>query len=142
MLSERDEHVYLTARRHGIVLVRPLVRSGVLFLLGVALFRLPGVVAGGLGALVITAAALFVLRAVWMWERTRLVVTNEKVYVIRGTLHRRAKAVRLKAVDAVEVDQSLLGQLFGYGTVVMGPLAVGHVPEPKQVCSLVERLAS
>jgi hypothetical protein len=50
--------------------------------------------------------------------------------------------VRLKAVDAVEVDQSLLGQLFGYGTVVMGPLAVGHVPEPKQVCSLVERLAS
>jgi uncharacterized membrane protein YdbT with pleckstrin-like domain len=142
MLATRDEHVYLTARRHGIVLARPLVRSGVLFLLGVALFRLPGVVAGGIGAFLITAAALFVLRAVWMWERTRLVVTNEKVYVVRGTLHRRTKAVRLQAVDAVEVDQSLLGQLFGYGTVVVGPLAVGHVPEPKQVCRLVERLGS
>ena len=142
MLSAEDEHVYLTARRHGIVLARPLVRSGVLFMIGLALFRLPGVVPGGLGALLIAAAALFVLRAVWMWERTRLVITSEKVYVVRGTVHRRAKAVRLRAVDAVEVDQSLLGQLFGYGTVVVGPLAVGHVPEPKQVCSLVERLAS
>jgi uncharacterized membrane protein YdbT with pleckstrin-like domain len=142
MLSAEDEQVYLTARRHGIVLARPLVRSGLLFVIGVMLFRLPGVAAGGLGALLITAAALFVLRAVWMWERTRLVVTNEKVYVVGGTVHRRAKAVRLRAVEAVEVDQSLLGQLFGYGTVVVGPLAVGHVPQPKQVCRLVERLAS
>jgi uncharacterized membrane protein YdbT with pleckstrin-like domain len=142
MLSAEDEQVYLTARRHGIVLARPLVRSAVLFLIGIALFRLPGVVAGALGALLVAAAALFVVRAVWTWERTRLVVTNEKVYVVRGTLHRRAKAVRLQAVDAVEVDQSLLGQLFGYGTVVVGPLAVGHVPAPKQVCRLVERLAS
>jgi uncharacterized membrane protein YdbT with pleckstrin-like domain len=142
MLSAEDEHVYLTARRHGIVLLRPLVRSAMLFVIGIALFRLPGVMAGGLGALLVTAASLFVLRAVWMWERTRLVVTSERVYVVRGTLHRRAKAVRLRAVDAVEVDQSLLGQLFGYGTIVVGPLAVGHVPEPKQVCRLVEKLAS
>jgi uncharacterized membrane protein YdbT with pleckstrin-like domain len=142
MLSAQDERVYLTARRHGIVLARPLVRSALLFVLGVALFRLPGVFAGALGAFLVIAASLFVLRAVWMWERTRLVVTSEKVYVVRGTLHRRARAVRLQAVHAVEVDQSLLGQLFGYGTVVVGPLAVGHVPEPKQVCQLVERLAS
>ena len=93
-------------------------------------------------ALFVTVASLFVVRAVWMWERTRLIVTSEKVYVVRGTLHRRAKAVRLQAVDAVAVDQSLMGQLLGYGTVVLGPLAVGHVPAPKQVCSLVERLAS
>jgi uncharacterized membrane protein YdbT with pleckstrin-like domain len=142
MLAAQDERIYLTARRHGIVLVRPLVRSALLFVIGVALFRLPGVVAGAFGALLVIAASLFVLRAVWMWERTRLVVTSEKVYLVRGTLHRRARAVRLQAVDAVEVDQSLLGQVFGYGTVVVGPLAVGHVPEAKQVCSLVERLAS
>lgn len=142
MLSAQDERVYLTARRHGIVLARPLVRSAMLFALGVALFRLPGVFAGAIGALLVTAASLFVLRAVWMWERTRLVVTDQKVYVVRGTLHRRSKAVRLGAVDAVEVDQSLLGQLFGYGTVVVGPLTVGHVPEPRQVSSLVERLGA
>ena len=122
--------------------MRPLARSLVLLAIGIALFKLPGVIAGGLGALLITAAALLVLRAVWAWERTRFVVTTEKVYVVNGTLHRRAKAVRLQAVDAVEIDQSLLGQLFGYGTVVVGPLTVGHLAEPKQVCRLVERLAS
>jgi uncharacterized membrane protein YdbT with pleckstrin-like domain len=122
--------------------VRPLARSLVLLAIGIALFKLPGVIAGGLGALLIAAAALLVFRAVWAWERTRFVVTTEKVYVVNGTLHRRAKAVRLQAVDAVEVDQSLLGQLLGYGTVVVGPLTVGHLAEPKQVCRLVERLAS
>jgi uncharacterized membrane protein YdbT with pleckstrin-like domain len=142
MLSEREEHVCLTARCHGIVLARPLVRSALLLALGILLFRLPGVIAGGAGALLIAVAALLMLRAVWAWERTRFVVTTEKVYVVNGTLHRHAKAVRLKAVDAVELDQSLLGQLLGYGTVVVGPLAVGHIAEPKQVCRLVERLAS
>ena len=56
--------------------------------------------------------------------------------------HRRAKAVRLKAVEAVEIDQSLIGQLFGYGTVVVGPLEVRHIAHPSDVCDLVERLAS
>ncbi len=142
MLAERDEHVYLTARCHGIVLARPLVRSALLLVLGGGLFTLPGVITGILGAILIAAAALLMLRAVWAWERTRLVVTTEKIYVVNGMLHRRAKAVRLRAVDAVEVDQSLLGQLFGYGTVVVGPLSVGHIAQPKQVCRLVERLAS
>ena len=107
-----------------------------------ALFRVPGMFAGAAGAAVATVAAFLMFRAVWAWERTRLVVTDDKVYVVNGTLHRRAKAVRLKAVDAVEVDQSLLGQVFGYGTVAFGPLSVGHVPAPRQVCRLVERLAS
>lgn len=142
MFSSRDEEVCLTARCHGIVLLRPLARSALLLMLGAALLRLPGVVPGALGALLTGAAAVLLFRAVWAWERTRLVVTTEKVYVVSGALHRRAKAVRLRAVDAVEVDQTLLGQLLGYGTVVVGPLAVGHVAEPKQVCRLVERLAS
>ena len=94
------------------------------------------------GAVLIAVAAAFTLRAVWQWERTRVVVTSEKVFVIHGTWRRRAKAVRLGAIEAVELDQSLPGQLLGYGTVVVGPLALENVSAPKQVCRLVERLAS
>jgi hypothetical protein len=36
----------------------------------------------------------------------------------------------------------LPGQLLGYGTVVVGPLSLDNVAQPKQVCTLVERLAS
>ena len=141
MLVHPDEQVCFDARRHGVVLARPLAQAGGLAGAGAVLLvqrwplQLPG------AALVVLAAAVC-LRAVWRWERTRLVVTTEKVYLINGTLHRRAKAVRLGAVDAVEIDQSLLGQLLGYGTVVVGPLSIGHIAEPSQLCRLVERLAS
>ena len=87
---------------------------------------------GSVGAVLIAAGAFFTLRAVWQWERTHLVVTTEKVYLLNGTLHRRSRAVRLQMVDAVEVDQSLVGQLFGYGTVVVGPLKVGHIARPER----------
>ena len=142
MRPGRDEEVYLDARLHGAVLARPLARSTTLVVLGIVVLLIPSPVAAVAGAVLIALGAAFSLRAVWQWERTRLVVTTEKVYLLNGTLHRRAKAVRLQAVDAVEIDQSLLGQLLGYGTVVVGPLRVGHIAQPSQVCRLVERLAS
>ena len=142
MLAEHDEEVCLETRRHGVVLARPLIRSAGLAVAGILVLMLPWAPAAGIGALLIAAAAAFTLRAVWQWERTRIVVTTEKLYVVNGTLRRRTKAVKLRAVDAVELDQSLLGQLLGYGTLVVGPLTVGHVAAPKEVCRLVENLAS
>ena len=142
MRPRRDEEIYLDARLHGAVLARPIFRSTMLVLLGIAAMLVPYSAAAGVGAVLIAAGAFFTLRAVWQWERTHLVVTTEKVYLLNGTLHRRSKAVRLQLVDAVEVDQSLVGQLFGYGTVVVGPLRVRHIARPGEVCNLVERLAS
>jgi uncharacterized membrane protein YdbT with pleckstrin-like domain len=142
MRPRRDEEVCLDARLHGAVLARPIARSSMLVLLGIAVMLVPFAAAAVVGALLIAAGAAFTLRAVWQWERTHLVVTTEKIYLLNGTLRRRTKAVRLQSVDAVEVDQSLVGQLFGYGTVVVGPLEVGHIAHPADVCRLVERLAS
>jgi uncharacterized membrane protein YdbT with pleckstrin-like domain len=142
MRPDRDEEVYLDARLHGAVLARPIARSAMLVLLGVAAMLVPYAPAAVVGAVLIAAGAFFTLRAVWQWERTHLVVTTKKVYLLNGTLHRRAKAVHLKKIEAVEIDQSLFGQLLGYGTVVVGPLKVGHIAHPSQVCRLVERLAS
>jgi uncharacterized membrane protein YdbT with pleckstrin-like domain len=142
MRLARDEEVCLDARLHGAVLARPLSRSLVLVASGMVALTIPSPVGAVIGAVLIAVGAAFTLRAVWQWERTRVVVTTEKVYVVRGTLRRRARAVRLQAVDAVEIDQTLLGQLLGYGTVVVGPLRVGHIAQPTEVCRLVEKLAS
>jgi membrane protein YdbS with pleckstrin-like domain len=142
MRPRSDEEVYLDARLHGAVLARPIFRSALLVLLGVGAMLVPYSPAAAVGALLIAAGAFFTLRAVWQWERTRLVVTTEKVYFLNGTLHRRTKAVHLRKIEAVEIDQSLIGQLFGYGTVFVGPLKVHHIGHPNDVCDLVERLAS
>jgi uncharacterized membrane protein YdbT with pleckstrin-like domain len=141
MLADPEERVFLDARRHGIVLVGPLSRALVATVVGGALLALAWPLAVA-GAALMALGALVFARAVWTWERTRVVVTSEKVFVVHGTWRRHAKAVRLRAIEGVELDQSLPGRLLGYGTVVVGSLALDNVAEPKQVCSLVERLAS
>lgn len=141
MLAEPEERIFLDARRHGIVLLRPLSRALASTVVGGALLALAWPLAV-VGAALMALGALLSVRAVWRWERTRVVVTSEKVFVVYGTWRRRAKAVRLGAIDAVELDQSLPGQLLGYGTVVVGSLALENVSAPKQFCRLVERLAS
>jgi uncharacterized membrane protein YdbT with pleckstrin-like domain len=141
MLSDPEERVFLDARRHGIVLVRPLSRALLATVVGGALLAFAWPLAV-LGAALMALGAGVAVRAVWRWERTRVVVTDEKVFLVQGTWRRRAKGVRLRAVEAVELEQSLPGQLLGYGTVVVGPLSLDNVAQPKQVCTLVERLAS
>jgi uncharacterized membrane protein YdbT with pleckstrin-like domain len=135
------ERVCLDARRHGVALARPLGRAlGLAVVGGILLTQHWGLAL--LGAVAITAGALTALRAVWRWEWTRFVVTTERVYLAQGSLHRRAKAVRLRAIDAIELEQSAAGRLLGYGTVLVGPLEIEHVPEPKEVTQLVERLCA
>jgi uncharacterized membrane protein YdbT with pleckstrin-like domain len=133
------EEICLEARRHGIVLVRPLAWAVLLGGAGGALLTLSWPLSLA-GAVVVALGAVVALRAVWKWEHTRMVVTSEKVFVVNGTLRRQARTVRLAAVESVELEQSLPGQLLGYGTVVVGSLALDHVPRPKRVYRLVERL--
>jgi Bacterial PH domain len=140
MLASPDERVCFDARRHGVVLARPLAQAGVLAVSGAVLLfqvwplQIPG-------AALVVVGALVALRAVWLWERSHLVVTTEKLFVVDGTLRRRASAVRLRTVENLELEQSLPGRLLGYGTLVAGPLEIDHVPEPRNVYRLVERLA-
>ena len=140
MLAVPEERVCLEARRHGVVLARPLLRalavaaSGGLLLTQPWVFLIPG-------ALLVVLGALMLLRAVWRWERTRLVVTTEKLFVVRGSRRTRSGAVRLRALQTFEVEQSLPGRVLGYGTIVAGPLELDHVPRAREVHLLVEHLA-
>ena len=140
VLVESDEEVCLEARRHGIVLARPLFWAVVLSGVGGVVSTAPRPYSLA-GAALIALGVLIALRAVWKWERTRVVVTTDKVLLVGGTLRRRAHSVRLAGLEAIELEQTLIGQLLGYGTVVVGPMALDHVPKPKSVYRLVERLA-
>lgn len=85
------------------------------------------------GAIVMAIAALLVLPAVWRWDRTKLVLTSEQLYIASGVLRRRTATVRLSTLGAVEVEQSLPGRLLGYGTLVAGELEVDYVPRPREL---------
>jgi membrane protein YdbS with pleckstrin-like domain len=137
MVRSSTEQVRLEDRRHAIVLAGPLLRAVGLAVGGVCGFVL-GWPLSAVGLFLLALGAVIVFRAVWRWERTRVVLTTEKLFVVYGTVRRRAAAVRLERVGAVEIEQGLLGRVLGYGTVVAGDLEITHVPEPRR---LVERLS-
>jgi membrane protein YdbS with pleckstrin-like domain len=125
------EEVKLEARPHGVALVVPLTRPLVLAGGGAALVVVGSSIVwllGLLGALLLGIAALAAFRAVWRWDRTRLVLTSEKLFVVYGIARRRAAAVRLSRVPALEWEQGPLGRVLGYGTLVAGDFEVPYVP--------------
>jgi uncharacterized membrane protein YdbT with pleckstrin-like domain len=141
MPADPQEEVCLDVRRHGVALARPLAQSTVLACTGGILLAQPWPLPLP-GAALVVVAALVCLRAVWQWERTHLVVTTEKVCLVGGTLRRRNATVRLRTVENLELEQTLPGRVLGYGTLVAGPLEIEHVPQPRSIYRVVERLAS
>ncbi len=137
---EPGEEVRLDARPHGVALVRPLFRPLLLAGLGAVLVIVGTGLHWGLalaGAAALGLASLSALRAVWRWDRTRLVLTTEKLYVVYGVARRRAAAVRLSRVPALEYEQGLIGRVLGYGTLVAGDFEVPYVPEAGRVRKLL-----
>jgi len=137
---EPGEEIRLNARPHGVALVRPLGRSLALAAPGAAAAALgPSVhwTLAAAGAVLLAGGALLALSAVWRWDRTAVVLTSDKLFVVCGILKRRAAAVRLDRVQTVEVEQGILGRILGYGTLVAGNLEIPHVPRAREIVRLL-----
>ena len=119
----------IQTHRHGIVLLRPLVRSLLLAAAGAGCFFAPWPPAAFAGAGLLALAALLVVVAVMRWDRTHLVLRGDELTVVHGVLRRASVRVRIEPGHPVELELSLLGRLLGYGTVVTGELEVDAVPK-------------
>ena len=139
MLDDVD-HVCLDERPHAVVLAWPFLKAAAVGALGAGL-AVVGWPVSAVGGAVLAIAAAIALRAAWRWERTRVQVTTEALVVAHGTLRRRSAAVPLSRIGPVELEQSLVGRLLGYGTVVAGDLEIPYVPKPQRVAGVVDRLA-
>jgi uncharacterized membrane protein YdbT with pleckstrin-like domain len=141
MVTSGWEKICLDERRHAVVLALPFTRALGVAALGIGLMAI-GWPASILGVALQALGAFIALRAVWTWEQTRVVLTTDKLFVVHGTLRKRAAAVRLARIGTVEIEQGLLGRLLGYGTIVAGDLEIQYVLEPRRVYGLVERLSA
>lgn len=140
MYAPSDERVFFDVRRHGVVLLRPFAWAAALTIVGLFLLAMPWPVPVA-APFVIGVGAVSACAAVWRWDRTRFVVTTEKVFLVQGVARKRASAVRLRGLRSISLEQSLLGRLLGYGTLHAGPLEIEHVPYARRARDLVERLA-
>ena len=138
-MPDAGEEALLDARPHGVALVQPLLRPLALVGAGLVLIAVGQEywIAGIVGAGVLVLAALLAFRAVLRWDRTRLLLTREKLTVVYGVARRRSASVALASAPALEFEQGILGRLFGYGTLVAGDFEVPYVPDARRVRKLV-----
>lgn len=77
----------------------------------------PVVIALALAALSALLAAFAFLAAAIRRASTELAVTDQRVLFKHGVFSRHTVEMNRSKVESVDVDQSLLGRIFGYGTV-------------------------
>ncbi len=130
----------LETRLHGIVLGGSVVKALVLAGVGAALLAFGWPWSAG-GVIAMALAALVALGAAWRWDRTKIVVTNDRLSIITGVLRRRAASVRLSSFGTLEIEQTVPGRIFRYGTLIAGDLEVDFVPDPDELQDLITGLA-
>lgn len=130
----------LETRLHGIVLGGSVAKALVLACVGAALLTLDWPWSAG-GAVAMVIAALIALRAAWRWDRTKIVVTSDRLSIVTGVLRRRTASVRLSSFGTLEIEQTVCGRLFRYGTLIAGDLEVDYVPDPDELQELITGLA-
>ena len=67
-------------------------------------------------------AAVAVLLAIPAWLKrlgTEIAVTDRRIISKHGLIRRRTTEVNMDKVESVDVDQSVLGRLLGYGSVTV-----------------------
>ena len=85
----------------------------------------------GLGILLLIVFGLgliFLGYAYVKYKTTELAITNRRVIAKFGFISRRTVELNINKVETVQVDQSVLGRLFDFGTLVIS--GAGTAQEP------------
>jgi uncharacterized membrane protein YdbT with pleckstrin-like domain len=131
------ETVIYQTRLHWVVLIVP-VLLGVLFgATGIAMFVLSRRTPAEqnvahqsfliLGAAFLVVALVFIVRGVLVRNATEMTVTNKRVFVKVGLAARRTIELLLSRVESIGVEESVMGRMLGYGTVIVH--GTGGTPE-------------
>jgi len=85
----------------------------------------------GLGILLLPAfgvGLIFLVLAYVRYKSTELAVTTKRVIVKHGFVRRQTIEINLGKVESIQVDQSLLGRMFDFGTLVVAGTGASHAP--------------
>jgi uncharacterized membrane protein YdbT with pleckstrin-like domain len=108
-----DEHVVHRAELHWILFARAIL----VLVAGLILAFVPRIAPSGLVVLLVGVAML--VPPFVAYRTTELGVTNKRVIVKTGLVRRRTLELLLRQVEAISVDQSLLGRIFGFGSITL-----------------------
>ena len=96
--------------------------------------------------LAIPTLGLTLLLAIWEWLKLRSIeqgVTNKRVIFKTGIVSRKSEEMKISSIETVEIVQSVMGRVFGFGTVVVtgrgiSNLVFKNVNDPMDVKRKIE----
>ncbi len=131
------ETVVYRTRLHWVVIFWPIVLSILFGVAGIVLLartmagprddssRTPMLVGG---AILLVIALVSLIVALVKRNATEMAVTDRRVIVKIGVAARRTFEILLSKVESIGVEESVVGRMLGYGTVVVR--GTGGTPEP------------
>ena len=112
-----DEQIIYRTKKHWIIFFAPAAwaLAAIFFAFNANPWVAKAAIAPALAALILGIGK-------WLeYITAEFVVTNKRVMMKEGFFTRHSNELRLATVSNMNVDQSLLGQLLDYGTVVISP---------------------
>jgi uncharacterized membrane protein YdbT with pleckstrin-like domain len=139
------ETLLYRTRHHWLVLLGPLIGGSSLLIPGLALLAeaidnrdTAGLVVGSstispkvmaiAGAALVVAAIITFTYGVAKRNATEMAVTNRRVLIKSGMGSRRTLDLMLSRVESIGVEESAVGRMLGYGSVIVR--GTGGTPEP------------
>lgn len=119
----RDETVVYKAQIHWFIVLPGLVVS----VLGLMMTMSDLAV---LGVLALLAGIVMVIKASITMVTTELAVTSKRVIAKVGLIRRATMELNHSKVESMNVNQGILGRIFGYGTIVVNGTGGGATPVP------------
>lgn len=97
---------------------RPALAALLILVVALWLMFRPDLRALGWVALVVALVPLSeFVRLLMDWLNERYIITNRRVMEVRGIINKHVRDSALEKVNDVELDQSMVGRVLGYGTV-------------------------
>jgi len=81
-----------------------------------------------IAAVPLAAAAVLALGGLYRQNASEFAVTNKRVVVKTGLLHRRSTETMLRQVEGITVDQGIFARMLDYGTIVIEGTGSDRVP--------------
>lgn len=108
------------------------VPGAVLFVIGIVLFGVGQESGAGpvAGVIALILAIISLLKALILKLTTELAVTTKRVIAKVGFISRSTVELNHGKVESLNVEQSILGRIFGFGTIVVNGTGGGKTPIP------------
>ncbi|WP_372881394.1 PH domain-containing protein [Psychromonas sp.] len=119
-----NETVIYEAKIHWFIFIP----SAVFFALGMIISSNAPGSGSVLGTLLFIVACVSFIKAIIARATTELAVTSKRIIAKTGLISRKTVELNHGKVESFNIDQSIFGRLFGFGTLVLNGTGGGKTP--------------